>query len=157
LKTPTPKRLSICGFKKSGKTTLIEKLLKELSSRGCRLGVIKRQNEPVQTDQPGADTFRFYQAGAAVLGWDGQSIFFKRHQEPPFSVNQALDILGNDFDLILIEGFKNSNLEKIWLLRKGEIAPPPEVTNIIAVLKWPDNRLEQVLAILHDKLNLFNP
>ena len=151
--TTGPKRLGICGFKKSGKTALIEKLIIHLGRRGLRLGVIKRQNEPVQTDQPGADTYRFYQAGAEVLGWDGQSVFVKRHQRAPFSVEQAINTLGEDFDLVLVEGYKKSDIDKIWLLRPDETFPPAEITHIIGVLEWSDDRPEQALTIINNHFN----
>ncbi|MCP4711690.1 MAG: molybdopterin-guanine dinucleotide biosynthesis protein B [Planctomycetes bacterium] len=85
------KILAVCGFKKSGKTSLIETLLNELIPKGLRMGVIKRQNEPVQTDKPGSDTYRFFHAGASVLGFDGVSTFVKQKQSLPFSLDQALE------------------------------------------------------------------
>jgi len=143
--------LAICGFKKSGKTTLIEALLLELVPKGLRLGVIKHQNKPVQTDQPGTDTFRFFQAGASVLGFDGVSTFVKQKQSLPFSLEQALRRLGPDFDFILIEGFKESDAPKIWLLRNGETAPPDQITNILATLTVSDDRLKRVLKLIRDQ------
>ena len=149
-----PKLIGICGFKKSGKTTLIEKLLVKLGGKGLRMGVIKRQNEPVQTDQPGTDTDRFYQAGASVLGWDRESLFVKRRQGEPFSVQRALDFLGGDFDLVLVEGFKESDIDKIWLLQEGETGAPAEISNIIGVLEWSGDRLGQALTILRKNFDI---
>jgi len=156
MKTNEPKLLGVCGFKKSGKTTLIEKILGELARLGFRVGVIKRQNEPVQTEPPGTDTYRFYRAGASVLGWDGQTLFVKRRQGEPFSVEQALSFLGVDFDLVLVEGFKESDIDKIWLLRPNETAPPEEITNIIGVLGWSQDRLERAMTLLREHLQITN-
>ena len=144
------KTLAVCGFKKSGKTTLIEALLYELIPQGLRLGVIKRQNEPVQTDKSGSDTDRFFQAGASVLGFDGVSTFVKQKQPTPFSLDRALERLGPNFDLILIEGFKESDAPKIWLLRAGESAPPEGITNILATLTFSDDRNQIVLKLIRD-------
>jgi len=148
------KKLAVCGLKKSGKTTLIESLLLELIPKGLRLGVIKRQNEPVQTDQPGSDTFRFFQAGASVLGFDGVSTFVKQKQPLPFSLDQAVERLGSDFDLILIEGFKESDVPKVWLLRDGETTPPEGITNILATLILSDDRLQRVLNLIRDQFRM---
>ena len=148
------KKLAVCGLKKSGKTTLIESLLLELIPKGLRLGVIKRQNEPVQTDQPGSDTFRFFQAGASVLGFDGVSTFVKQKQPLPFSLDQAVERLGSDFDLILIEGFKESDVPKVWLLRDGETTPPEGITNILATLTLSDDRLQRVLNLIRDQFRI---
>ena len=148
------KTLAICGLKKSGKTTLIETLLQELIPKGLKIGVIKRQNEPVQTDQPGSDTFRFFQAGASVLGFDGVSTFVKQKQPPPFPLDQAVQRLGSDFDLILIEGFKESDVPKVWLLRDGENTPPDRITNILATLTLSDDRLQRVLNLIRDQFRI---
>ena len=56
-------RLGISGYKKSGKSSLIESLVRTLTQQGLRIGVIKHQNETVQPDQPGSDTDRFSRAG----------------------------------------------------------------------------------------------
>jgi len=143
-----PARLGICGYSGSGKTTLIEQLLPILQQKHLHPAVIKHHNEPVQIDQPGSDTDRFYRTGAAVLGYDGQMVFIKSHQKQPFSVDDAIARIGGDYDLVLIEGFKHSDIDKIWLLRPDESEPPSAITNIIATLKWNDNRLEQALAVL---------
>ncbi|MFC1783839.1 molybdopterin-guanine dinucleotide biosynthesis protein B [Planctomycetota bacterium] len=152
MKKTGPKILGICGFKKSGKTSLIEKMLAELARQNLRVGVIKRQNEPVQTDQPGTDTYRFYQAGASVLGWDGQTLFIKRRHQQYLSVQEALKLMHQDFDLVLVEGFKESDIPKIWLLSQDETAPPKEITNIIAVLKWSQDRPTRALNLLREQL-----
>ena len=148
MKQSEPARLGISGFSGAGTTRLIEKLLTLLGKEGLRLAVLKHHNEPVQTDQPGSDTDRFYRAGATVLGYDGQAVFIKSHQREKLSVEQAIERLGRDYDLVLVEGFKDSDIDKIWLLREGETTPPKEVSNIIAVLPWSEDRPQQTLAVL---------
>ncbi|MBN1765684.1 MAG: molybdopterin-guanine dinucleotide biosynthesis protein B [Sedimentisphaerales bacterium] len=147
-----PLVLGICGFKKSGKTTLIESLLKELIGQGLKVAVIKHQSEPVECDRPGSDTARFYQAGATVLGFDGQSVFTRQHASDNFTLNDALDHLGNDYDLILAEGFKTSDIDKIWLLREAESQPDPGVSGIIQSLTWHDNRKKKTLKLIKQRL-----
>jgi len=159
MKDSKPIVLGINGFKKSGKTTLIERLLKVLAQQGLRLAVIKSHNEPVVTDKPGTDTDRFYRGGANVLSYDGQSVFLKQHQKDAFCLEEALIKIGNCYDLILVEGFKESDIEKIWLLRKDETKPPENILHIITVLKWadePQQRLEQALKLLQRRLGKLN-
>src|SRR3972149_10484765 len=67
-KTDTnPKGWLTVGYKKVGKTTLIEKLIAELSNRGYRVGTVKHHHSdfPVSVDTVGTDTWRHRQAGAA--------------------------------------------------------------------------------------------
>jgi molybdopterin-guanine dinucleotide biosynthesis protein B len=155
--------LGISGFKGSGKTTLIESLLRDLIEQSMTVAVIKHQHEPVHLDQPQTDTHRFYQAGASVLGYDGRSVFTRTHLPPDthdpqadpnertqqkFSLEQAIQQLGPGYDLILVEGFKRSDIDKIWLLRHGEQQPDPSITNVIEVLAWYDDRPQKAMTTL---------
>ena len=140
--------LGISGYKKSGKTTLIEQITPVLVAEGMRLAVVKHQHEAVQTDQPGRDTYRFYQAGADVLGYDGQSVFIKRHQSEELGLDDLLVLLGGDYDLILIEGFKHADIDRIWLLGQGETTAPQEIGNIIGLLVWTDDPAQRLAPTL---------
>ena len=50
-----PPIVSVIGNSKSGKTTLIEKLVQELKSRGYRVATIKHTPQGVNFDEPGRD------------------------------------------------------------------------------------------------------
>ena len=52
------------GYSNSGKTTLIERLIQELVSRGKKVSAIKQSGHPVSLDTEGKDTHRFSKAGA---------------------------------------------------------------------------------------------
>lgn len=165
-------RIAISGYKKSGKTTLIESLVPVLRGQGLRVGVIKHQNETVEPERPGSDTDRFRSAGAAVIGYDGQSIFWQAASSPlqvesagalsrystdnPEGADQILSELirrlEGEVDLILIEGFKKSSADKIWLLQEGKEKPPAEITNSIQTLPWGEDRLPAALGIVEKYL-----
>ena len=55
---------AVCGVKNTGKTTLIEKLIREYAARGVRTAVIKHDGHDFICDVPGTDSSRFYEAGA---------------------------------------------------------------------------------------------
>jgi len=60
--------IAVVGTKKSGKTTTIENLIRELSRRNYRVAAIKHVPEPDHTiDTPGKDTWRYAQAGAKTI------------------------------------------------------------------------------------------
>jgi molybdopterin-guanine dinucleotide biosynthesis adapter protein len=167
-----PILLAISGYKKSGKTTLIESLVSVLTKRGLRVGVIKHQNEAVEPERPGSDTQRFGSAGAAVVGYDGQSIFWKavsgnlqvesagalsrdstdHPEEADRILSDLIRRLEAYADLILIEGFKKCSVDKIWLLKEGEEKPPAEITLVIQVLRWGEDRLTAALGIIEKYL-----
>jgi molybdopterin-guanine dinucleotide biosynthesis protein B len=140
--------LAVSGFKKTGKTLLVEKLVRTLTGKGWRVAVVKHQHVRVEVDRDGTDTYRFYQAGASVMSCDGEAVFVRARLIEPFVLEQELPRLGEGYDLILAEGFKRSELDKIWLLGENETEPDPAAVNIIEVLPWGEDRYERARAVL---------
>ena len=56
--------LSIVGKSNSGKTTLLEKLITELTGRGWRVATIKHNKHGFNIDHEGKDSYRHKKAGA---------------------------------------------------------------------------------------------
>src|SRR5512137_535515 len=57
---------SVVGRGNVGKTTFLEKLIRELKRRGYRVAVIKHYERDFEIDQPGKDSWRLSQAGSDV-------------------------------------------------------------------------------------------
>ena len=64
--TKTPRVVLIVGKSNSGKTTLMEKLIRELISRGFRLGSVKHTHHNFDFDKKGKDSWRHKNAGAVA-------------------------------------------------------------------------------------------
>lgn len=106
------KIISIIGYKKTGKTTLVEKLVKALKNYGP-VGTIKHINEH-NINEPHTDTWKHARAGADVV------VAVTPKELVKFSWNNnlmdALDELSNaGMDFAIVEGFKDSKLPKIAL------------------------------------------
>jgi molybdopterin-guanine dinucleotide biosynthesis protein B len=112
-----PPVLAVSGFKNSGKTTLIERVLPLLADRGLRVAVVKHDGHRFEADVPGADTRRFLQAGAngaAIFDYEKYMLIKKE------TVSEKHLLLAfSDADLILMEGFKSSPWPKIEMLSAG--------------------------------------
>ena len=68
-----PAVLAVSGLHNSGKTTLLEKLLPALRSRGLKVGIIKHDGHDFTPDVPGTDSYRLREAGAdGVAVYSGQ-------------------------------------------------------------------------------------
>ena len=68
-----PAVLAVSGLHNSGKTTLLEKLLPALRSRGLKVGIIKHDGHDFTPDVPGTDSYRLREAGAEeVAVYSGQ-------------------------------------------------------------------------------------
>jgi molybdopterin-guanine dinucleotide biosynthesis protein B len=124
---------AIVGYKNTGKTTLIEKLVRELTGRGYRVGTIKHDGHDFDYDHPHTDTWRMRQAGASVvaIASESQWVMQKFRQPPPLP-----DLLSrfSGVDLVLVEGWKHSGLPKIVLLHPHEdIFKNEELVNVCAV------------------------
>jgi molybdopterin-guanine dinucleotide biosynthesis protein B len=111
----TPPVLAVSGYKDSGKTTLIERVLPLLADRGLRVAVVKRDGHLFDADTPGADTWRFLRAGAS-----GTAVFDREKYmlvKKEAVLEDRLFEAFSDADLILLEGFKFSSWPKIEMLR----------------------------------------
>ncbi|SFR57618.1 molybdopterin-guanine dinucleotide biosynthesis protein B [Anaeromicropila populeti] len=62
------KIISVVGYSNTGKTTLIECMIRALKSRGYRVGTIKKIHcGDYEIDKPGKDTYRHKAAGADMV------------------------------------------------------------------------------------------
>ena len=117
--TPTQQKiLLVVGFKKVGKTTLIEKLIPELSGRGYRVGTVKHHHSdfPVSVDSEGTDTWRHRQAGASSVALvTPTDITLFRDSDNSLSLDQIVSSLGAT-DIVLVEGFHDQPRAKIEVL-----------------------------------------
>lgn len=113
-----PKVLLIVGYKKVGKTTLIEKLIPELSKRGYRVGTVKHHHSdfPVSVDTVGTDTWRHRQAGAVSVALATPTdIATFRDGASSINLDQLVSALG-ETDIVLVEGFHEEPRAKIEVL-----------------------------------------
>ncbi len=114
-----PRMVSIVGNSALGKTTLLEKLIRELRKRGHRIGVIKHAHHGFDLDREGKDSWRHKGAGAdtVVIASPGRLAMIK-DDEKSESLHR-LEAYFEDVDLVLIEGFKKKRCPKIEVFRRG--------------------------------------
>ena len=129
-----PPIVSVVGESQSGKTTLIEKLIAELKSRGYRVATIKHSVHRLSFDKPSKDSWRHIQAGsdATAIASPHQIVLIKTVSEEP-DLSQMARLLGADYDIILAEGFKQSNAPKLEVHRKAVGPPLSQISHLIAI------------------------
>ncbi|GAB5437930.1 molybdopterin-guanine dinucleotide biosynthesis protein B [Falsiruegeria mediterranea] len=111
----------VTGWKNSGKTGLMERLVSEFTARGLSVSTIKHSHHSADVDHPGTDSHRHRQAGAqeVVLASRNRVAIMQELRgasEPPLA-----ELLGrlHPVDLVLIEGYKREAHPKIETFRKA--------------------------------------
>jgi len=117
--------LSIVGRSNSGKTTLLEKLIRELTRRGRRVGTIKHHfHGPIEVDVPGKDSWRHKQAGALTVAlFSPDAMFILGDIAGEWTLEAIAHQALFEVDLILTEGFKSGPMPKIEVNRTAQELP----------------------------------
>ena len=104
---------AVSGYKNSGKTTMVTRLIPELTKRGYKVAVIKHDGHDFESDVPGTDSYRHQKAGAY-----GTAVFSKNRflvtKECQGITERELFAAFPEADIILIEGLKNSSYPKYF-------------------------------------------
>jgi len=132
------KVVGFAGFSGSGKTTLVERLIPALRHKGLRVSVVKHAHHRFDIDHEGKDTYRHREAGAfEVVVASDQRLALMREFEVAKrpTVHQLLAELYVGVDWVLVEGFKDSDLQKIevWRAATGKPARYAEDDFITAI------------------------
>jgi molybdopterin synthase catalytic subunit len=136
--------ISVVGYKKTGKTSLVETLVKAFKNYGT-VGTVKHLHE-TDINISHSDTWKHARAGADIVIGVTQTELVKFSRKNDLS--HALEELAAEgMDVCVVEGFKESTLPKIALgevkasnillrLEKVEAANIDEIVSI--VLKLPE-------------------
>lgn len=120
------KVIAVVGTKKTGKTTLVEALVRSLAKHG-KVGTVKNMvDHPVDR----GDTRRHFDAGAdVVIGMGEARLLVRRDRGDLESALAELEREGMDYPVV--EGFKNSSLFKI-------VMADIEVSNMVRRVRLPE-------------------
>jgi molybdopterin-guanine dinucleotide biosynthesis protein B len=90
----------------------------EIVGRGLTVSTVKHVHHDVDLDQPGKDTFRHRQAGAAevVLASAHRFALMREHRGPEPDLAEVLARLA-PVDLVLVEGYKRDAHRKVEVWR----------------------------------------
>ncbi len=140
--------LGFVAYSGTGKTTLLEKLIPELTAKDVRIGLIKHAHHDFDIDIPGKDSYRLRKAGAQqvlVASNARQALIIENQDlEKEPDLTQSINSLQTEqLDLILVEGFKHAAYPKIEINRSSHPQPfmYPDDPNIIALIS--DVNIEQ--------------
>jgi molybdopterin-guanine dinucleotide biosynthesis adapter protein len=108
----------VIGWKNAGKTSLMERLVAEITARGFSVSTVKHVHHDVDLDQPGKDSFLHRAAGASevVLASAHRFALMREHRGPEPDLSAILARMA-PVDLILVEGYKRDAHAKIEVFR----------------------------------------
>ncbi len=135
--------IGVYGYQDSGKTTLVESLVRELSGKGYKIASVKHSPHMKDADTPGKDSWRHSKAGGdpVVLQAAGSTTIIKK---PGLELGEIAEILGREFcpDVVIVEGHKEGDFPKIAL---GDIVPTEGTVMV-------NPKLEDALAYIEEQV-----
>jgi molybdopterin-guanine dinucleotide biosynthesis protein B len=118
----------IVGWKNSGKTTLVSSLVREFTNRGLSISTIKHAHHTFSLDQTGTDSSRHRAAGAHEVALASSRRWAIMHEVACNGEEPSLETMISKMapcDLILVEGYKGSDINKIEAIRQGTTKEEP--------------------------------
>jgi molybdopterin-guanine dinucleotide biosynthesis protein B len=110
--------LSIVGKSDSGKTTLLEKVVRELTDRGHKIGTVKHDAHSFEIDHEGKDSWRHKRAGASLTVISSPAkVALIADVDHDQSLEEVRDKFIWGVDLIISEGYKREKYPKIEVFR----------------------------------------
>jgi molybdopterin-guanine dinucleotide biosynthesis protein B len=131
--------LSIYGYQDSGKTSLIEKVNRDLIRKGYRVCSVKHTSSSGLEQREGKDTWRHAEGGSnpvALTGNTGTTIWIRGET----SVESVVETLKTRYspDVIIVEGLKEGPYPKVALggikPRRGTVLVNPSVKELSAYI-----------------------
>ncbi len=149
----------VVGWKNSGKTTLVERLVTEITARGLTVSTVKHAHHTFDVDQEGKDSFRHRSAGARevlLASRNRWALMHEMHDDTEPSLSELLQKLSS-VDLVLIEGYKRDSHAKLEAHRaetkQGLLASKDQTVSavasnyVVAGLSVPQFDLDDVTGI----------
>jgi molybdopterin-guanine dinucleotide biosynthesis adapter protein len=132
----------IVGKSDAGKTTLLEKVVKELTSRGYRIATIKHDAHSFEIDHKGKDSWRHKQSGAVITVISSPAkLAVVADTDHDHTLSEIRELYVRGVDLIVTEGYKRETHPKIEVFRQEmhrELLCTDD-ENLIAIAGAPSN------------------
>ena len=116
------KIVGIVGWKNSGKTYFVSKIIKKLKIKNYRVASIKHAHHEFDIDHKGTDSYFHREAGSSQVIVSSSKRWVKiteLNNSKEQTLNDLLNQL-NETDIVIVEGFKNDNHPKIEIIKKGD-------------------------------------
>lgn len=126
-----------------GKTTLMEKVLARLVSRGRTVSAVKSTHHDTDLDSPGKDSWCYRTAGAkeVVLAGDKRWALMRETEGQKVSLQEILSRM-DAVDIVLVEGYKGEEGIPRILVHRKNCAQALRMLPGVAAIATDDPNLE---------------
>jgi molybdopterin-guanine dinucleotide biosynthesis protein B len=122
-----PPVIGVAGWKNSGKTTLVTRLVAELTARGLKVATVKHAHHDFQIDEGETDSARHRRAGAAqvaIASTRRWAVVRELRGAPEPSLDEMIARL-DPCDIVVVEGYKTAPIPKIETRRQASARTQP--------------------------------
>lgn len=143
--------IAVVGSRKSGKTTTVETIIRELTRKGYRVAAVKHIHDATFTiDERGKDTWKFAQAGAqTIVGVAARELAtITKTDTSKYTLSEITQGLENNADIIIVEGFRGLIMDDLTVPKivtaknKGEVTEAMQIFKPILAFTGPVSKSE---------------
>jgi len=152
------KTIGVIGWKNSGKTTLVSKLVKYFSSLNLKVGVIKHAHHSFDIDHPNTDSYKIRKSGAfktTIVSNKRLAFIEERADDNEIDLKSIID-MNKDCQILILEGFKkNNDIPKIEVfLKKNKKEYLYKNVEKVKLLVTDDDKSHPLKVLSHDQIPL---
>ena len=150
------KTIAVIGWKNSGKTTLVSKLVAHLKKKKFKVGVVKHAHHTFDIDHPNTDSYKIREAGSykTTIVSEKRLAHIEEKISPEIDIEELIK-LNNGCDILIFEGFKKiKKLSKIEVnLNKNNKELLYKSLDNVKLLVSDDMSEHPIKVLRHDQVN----
>ena len=150
------KTIAVIGWKNSGKTTLVSRLVSHLRKKKFKVGVVKHAHHTFDIDHPNTDSYKIRQAGSykTTIVSEKRLAHIEEKISPEIDIEELIK-LNNGCDILIFEGFKKiKKLSKIEVnLTKNNKELLYKSFDNVKLLVSDDMSEHPIKVLRHDQVN----
>ena len=150
------KTIAVIGWKNSGKTTLVSRLVSHLKKKKFKVGVVKHAHHTFDIDHPNTDSYKIREAGSykTTIVSEKRLAHIEEKISPEIDIEELIK-LNNGCDILIFEGFKKiKKLSKIEVnLTKNNKELLYKSLDNVKLLVSDDMSEHPIKVLRHDQVN----
>ena len=150
------KTIAVIGWKNSGKTTLVSRLVAHLRKKKFKVGVVKHAHHSFDIDHPNTDSYKIREAGSykTTVVSEKRLAHIEEKISPEIDIEELIK-LNKGCDILIFEGFKKiKKLTKIEVnLTKNKKEMLYESFDNIKLLVSDDDSEHPIKVLRHEQID----